>query len=61
MLKSSSLRWHDPDRFNGCDLSPRDADTPVLQSVPGGLPPVKRSAAVERHYAKMTARADQEE
>jgi hypothetical protein len=24
-----SLRWHDPDRFNGFDLSPLDAGTPV--------------------------------
>ena len=25
-----SLRWHDPDRFNGFDLSPLDAGTPVV-------------------------------
>jgi hypothetical protein len=25
-----SLRWHDPDRFNGFDLSPRNAGTPVV-------------------------------
>jgi len=25
----SSLRWYDPDRFNGCDLSLRIADTPA--------------------------------
>ena len=24
-----SLRWHDPDRFNGFDLSPLNAGTPV--------------------------------
>jgi hypothetical protein len=24
-----SLRWHDPDRFNGFDLSPLKAGTPV--------------------------------
>lgn len=24
-----SLRWHDPDRFNGYDLSPTRAGTPV--------------------------------
>jgi hypothetical protein len=25
-----SLRWHDPDRFNGFDLSPLNAGTPVV-------------------------------
>jgi len=25
-----SLRWHDPDRFNGSDLSPLNAGTPVV-------------------------------
>jgi hypothetical protein len=25
-----SLRWHDPDRFNGFDLSPINAGTPVV-------------------------------
>ncbi len=28
MLTLSSLRWHDPDRFGGYDLSLHDADTP---------------------------------
>jgi hypothetical protein len=36
-----SLRWHDPDRFNGCDLSPRNAGTPV----------VKRFAANDRRLS----------
>ena len=42
--KGRSLRWHDPGRFSGYDLSPRVADTPASQSVSGWLAVVKRAA-----------------
>ena len=35
MLNLSSLRWHDPDRFDGYDLSLRDAGTPEDDTVLG--------------------------
>jgi hypothetical protein len=41
-VKVGSLRWNDPDRFNGYGLSPRSADTPAGYSVSGRSIVVKR-------------------
>jgi hypothetical protein len=41
-VKVGSLRWNDPDRFNGYGLSPRSADTPAGHSVSARSIVVKR-------------------
>jgi hypothetical protein len=47
-VNGGSLRWNDPDRFNGYGLSPRSADTPAGHSVSGRSIVVKRGMVDHR-------------